>query len=85
MRKEEISADLQYKILREIKDLTIEKPWYLGSLLAEADDLIYPDIFITECKKAISKNSAFLDNDVLNHISGSELTVLFDLNSVFKY
>ena len=83
MEKNKISEDDKKEILQEIKELRPEKPYYLLGLFANAQGLEFPEEFIAECKKAISKNKAFKDTGVIDYLSGLELSDLFDLCSEY--
>lgn len=67
------------RILREINDLEIDRPTYLCALISEVEGLEFPEEFIANCKKAISKNKAFKHPAVIEFLSGFELSDLLGL------
>lgn len=74
-------------ILEEIKDADAEVcPSYIAYLFSELEvtQEPIPDGFIEKAKEAISKNKAFEDIDVLEWVSGFEMSELLGLNAMYQ-
>jgi hypothetical protein len=76
MGKNIISEELQDRILEEIQTMEADRPWALAGYFAEASDEEYPQEFIEECKREIKKNKAFQDKDVIDWLSGFDISEL---------